>query len=190
MTAARVAAFRAWADREPPAAQQRLHFHFRAVPEAILGTDEVEALVLRRATGDVRLPVAAVVSSVGFLGSPLPDLPHDATTGTLRHEAGRVGKGIYTAGWIKRGPSGLIGSNKACAIETVETLLADLDAGRGRAAAAEAAALRREFAATAVTWAGWDAIDHAERELGLRHGRTRIKITDPAELVTIADRAG
>ena len=97
--------------------------------------------------------------------------------GRVVGEAGEPIPGLYCAGWIKRGPSGVIGTNKKDAAETVERLLEDADAGllpagRGRPRGAAARARRSPF----VEYAGWEAIDEHERALGEPHGRPRVKL--------------
>ena len=99
---------------------------------------------------------------------------------------------MYVTGWIKRGPSGVIGTNKACAIETVGTLLADLDGAAPSASRSAREALVRRLLAhpdvrrRAVSWSGWTGIDAAEIALGEAGGRPRTKITDLGELLRIA----
>jgi ferredoxin--NADP+ reductase len=84
-------------------------------------------------TGDrSELAAGLVIRAIGFRGAPVSGLPFDEATGTVPHDRGRVEPGVYVAGWIKRGPSGFIGTNKSCAQETVESILDDLDAGHAR----------------------------------------------------------
>lgn len=140
------------------------------------------------------LETGLVVRSVGYRGHPVPDLPHDAATGTVPHERGRVRAGVYVAGWVKRGPTGFIGTNKTDAQETVEVLLDDLDAGHRADAVDEAAArarrtdlrrrLRREVGA--LDLAAWRRLDAEERRRGALLGRPRVKVLDPGEAAAIA----
>jgi ferredoxin/flavodoxin---NADP+ reductase len=137
-----------------------------------------------------------VFRSVGYRGLPCPGLPFDEGRGTMPNDGGRVlGEvgapllGVYCAGWIKRGPTGVIGTNKKDATETVEAVLADAAAGviGGTAARAEAVVeLLAERGVEAVVYAGWEAIDAAERAAGEPHGRPRIKLTSWDELLTAA----
>src|SRR5690606_22099235 len=113
------------------------------------------------------LPVGLVFRSVGYLGVPLPGVPVDEKAGTLLHAQGRVLDpatkqplaGVYAGGWIKRGPSGVIGTNKACSVETVGCMLEDVRAGRllaPEAPGADAAeALVRERQPHYFTFADW-----------------------------------
>lgn len=126
-----LAVFRDWAARAPTDAPRRLRLHFWRRPTAIRGDEDgISEVVL---DGQESLDVQAILAAVGYKGRPLADLPFDDTTGTLPNLEGRVVddtgtviQGVYAAGWIKRGPSGVIGTNKADAAETVRALLADL----------------------------------------------------------------
>jgi ferredoxin--NADP+ reductase len=144
-------------------------------------------LVDRRAvaTGDSEtLPCGIVFRSVGYRGLPLPGIPFDESSGTIPNDGGRVEPGTYVAGWIKRGPSGVIGTNKKDANETVALLLDDARAGllpaRGDGTLEE---LLEERGVEAVMYGGWEAIDRAERTAGEPHGRPRIKLCSWDELL-------
>lgn len=126
------------------------------------------------------LETGLVLHSVGFRGRPLPGLPFDAGSGTIPNLRGRVrldddGARVYVTGWIKRGPSGVIGSNRQCAAETVDQLLADhARGGPGRATCA------RPLPSAVPGFRDWQRIDRAERDLGARHGRVRVKLPPDA----------
>lgn len=113
----------------PPPDGRRVVLRFHSSPVAFTGDSEVRSV---RVTGDVEIAAGCVVRAAGFRGVPVPGLPFDAATGTVPNDSGRVAPGTYVAGWIKRGPSGGIGANKACARETVGALLEDAVAGRLR----------------------------------------------------------
>lgn len=194
--AARVEVFRSWAARPRTGAGRRLHVHFLRSPVEVIGSRSVEGLRLQvnetglMASGrSETIPVGAVVRSVGYRAAPLPGLPFDATEGRVPHADGYVGDRTHVVGWIKRGPSGVIGTNKACAIDSVRVLLASLDVDPVHVDPDERAALLADLADREVTWPGWVAIDHAERSLGEASGRSRTKITDAAEMVVIARQA-
>jgi ferredoxin--NADP+ reductase len=123
-----LAVFREWAARTPTGAPRRLHVSFWLRPVEVVGDGRgISGVVLARRDGEqVSLAVQGILSAVGYRGRPLAGLPFDEPTGTLPNEEGRVAPGVYAAGWIKRGPTGVIGTNKADAAETVRTLLADL----------------------------------------------------------------
>ncbi|RSD20795.1 FAD-dependent oxidoreductase [Amycolatopsis eburnea] len=113
----------------PPPDGRRVVLRFHSSPVEFTGDTEVRSVLT---TGGVEIPAGRVVRAAGFRGAPVPGLPFDAGTGTVPNESGRVAPGTYVAGWIKRGPSGGIGTNKACARETVGALLEDAVAGRLR----------------------------------------------------------
>jgi ferredoxin/flavodoxin---NADP+ reductase len=138
------------------------------------------------------LETGLVFRAVGYTGVPLPGLPFDERGGVIPNVAGRVvdTPRTYVTGWIKRGPSGVIGTNKKCATDTVSTLLGDLAAGSLHADEPadpeiiyqELAARRREL----VTYEAWERIDEAERVAGETLGRPRVKFTTFDELLRAA----
>ena len=117
---------------------------FQTAPVQVLGTDRVTGLEVaptdlvvdgdrtRAVLTDHRetLPTGLVLRSVGYRGLPVPGLPYDDATGTVPNERGRVERGIYVTGWIKRGPNGFLGTNKSCAEETVTAILEDVRTAR------------------------------------------------------------
>ena len=140
------------------------------------------------------LDCGIVFRSIGYRGTPLEGLPFDERAGTIPHEGGRITdeqgaplRGDYVVGWIKRGPTGIIGTNKRDAQETVDTVLADLDAGRLNEPADPSRdgleELLAERAPDHVTYTGWEAIDSAEKAAGEPHGRPRVKLTRTEELL-------
>ncbi|MGC5533856.1 FAD-dependent oxidoreductase [Streptomyces sp. SR-10] len=136
-----------------------------------------------------------VLRAVGYRGVELPGLPFDPVRGTVPHTAGRVlrdgtpAPGEYVAGWIKRGPTGVIGSNRSCAKETVASLLEDAAALRRRPVADDPLAVLRECGLRPVEWSGWLSIERAEAELGRSLGRGPVKIPDwPGLLAAARDR--
>ena len=160
-----------------------LVLRFHTAPTRVLGTDRVEGLeVVRDGVTEV-LPAGLVVRSVGFRGAPVEGLPFDEATGTVPHERGRVEPGTYVVGWIKRGPRGFIGTNKSDAVETVTSILDDLDAGLPSPRAVPGPL------PGAIGKAGWRAIDEEERRRGAAQGRVRATIVDTAELRRIAEQA-
>jgi ferredoxin--NADP+ reductase len=148
------------------------------------------------------LSCGIVFRSIGYRGMPVEGLPFDDARGTIPHDGGRILaddggrlRGDYVVGWIKRGPTGIIGTNKRDAQETVDTLLADLDAGLLNDPADPSRDALEELLATRapehVTYTGWEAIDSAEKAAGEPHGRPRVKLTTTAELLEAArDRVG
>ncbi|MEV5595416.1 FAD-dependent oxidoreductase [Streptomyces sp. NPDC052496] len=137
-----------------------------------------------------------VLRSVGYQGMPQAGLPFDAATGTVPHVEGRVLRegvpcpGEYVAGWIKRGPTGVIGTNRPCAKQTAAALLADADAlAREPLPDDPLTALRRAGQAP-VPWRGWLGIEAAEAALGRGLGRTTVKIAKWPELLAAAEDGG
>ncbi|MCT9004675.1 FAD-dependent oxidoreductase [Streptomyces rhizosphaerihabitans] len=125
-----------------------------------------------------------VLRSVGYRGVPLDGLPFDPDRGTVPQQAGRVlrdgvvAPGEYVAGWIKRGPTGVIGTNRPCAKETVTSLLEDAPALVRREVAEDPLTALLTEGVRPVEWAGWQAIERAEAELGARLGRGVVKLPD------------
>jgi len=197
-----------WSTRSPLGRPRRIHLRFLLAPVAVLGTAAVEAVQCKRneldgsggvvGTGEtVTLVAQLLLRSVGYRGLALPGVPFDERSGVIPHVAGRVQRnggtasGEYVVGWIKRGPTGVIGTNKGDAKETVEQLLTDLDT-LPRAPYRDPDMIIDRLTRRGVeviTWAGWKAIDAAEQALGLASGRSRIKIANRAELLIAAAKA-
>ncbi|MFI5863610.1 FAD-dependent oxidoreductase [Streptomyces sp. NPDC051546] len=133
-----------------------------------------------------------VLRSVGYQGVPLDGLPFDERRGTVPHAAGRVLRegrasvGEYVAGWIKRGPTGVIGTNRPCAKETASSLLQDAGALARRDRERDPLEALRAAGLRPVRWPGWLAIETAEAELGRSLGRRSVKIPDWAGLLAAA----
>ena len=198
-----LAVLRDFAAREPEGKPRRVVFRFFRSPVAILGEERVEGIELVRNELDEyeravateereTLPCGLVFRSVGYRGVELPGVPFDARRGTIPNEGGRVEPGVYCAGWIKRGPTGVIGTNKKDATETVELLLQDVAAGRlvPRPDVTSAAVdeLLTERGVRVVEYAGWTAIDEVERAAGEKGGRPRVKLCSWDELLAAAER--
>ena len=197
---------REYATREPSGKPQTVHLRFRVSPVAILGDGKVEALEVVRNTlvvddsGQIRavateerevIPCGIVFRSVGYRGVALPDVPFDERRATIANSDGRVTgedgshvRGVYCTGWIKRGPSGVIGTNKKDAAETVEHLLTDARAGL--LPPVEGGDVETLLGPGFVPYAGWQAIDAVERANGEARGRPRVKFSHWAELLAAA----
>ncbi len=189
-----VAAMRAWAGQPVLGRPRRLDLRFWLRPVEILGEGRVEALRLEHTTlnpeGRVvgtgtyeEMPVGLVLRSVGYQSVPLPDVPFDPRAYVVPNDSGRVlGEdtapvpGEYVAGWIKRGPTGVIGTNKADAAETVRALLADHADGPGERSSIET--LLESRGVRAVTYEDWLGIDAGEVALAraLERGE-RVKLS-------------
>jgi ferredoxin--NADP+ reductase len=131
-----------------------------------------------------------VLRSIGYYGKAVPGVPFDSNVGVIPNEGGRVTgtPGTYVVGWIKRGPSGFIGTNKSCAEETVGHLIDDFNAGRltSTRSARQFAQLVSERAPRAIDVRGWRAIDRAELRAGREQGRSRQKLTRLSGLLDAA----
>ncbi|HEY2571142.1 MAG TPA: FAD-dependent oxidoreductase [Solirubrobacteraceae bacterium] len=232
---------RGYAQRTPSEGRKRVVLRFLLSPtELIAGEDgaladvqfvrnelapsDTGALRARATEQSETIPAGLVVRAIGYRGEALPGVSFDDRAAVILNEGGRVLDpdsraplpGEYVVGWIKRGPSGVIGTNKKDAQETVDAMLADLTmsangdgpsesaaggAGTNATAAAPGPAathtpshpdgsaiesLLRERQPALVTYSGWEAIDRHERELGERAGRPRVKLTDIEEMLRIA----
>ncbi|MFJ5801067.1 FAD-dependent oxidoreductase [Streptomyces decoyicus] len=202
--AERAAAAPAGPDAGAEGRGRRIHLRFFLRPVEVLGdATGVRAVRFERTAPDGRGGVAGtgefediegqlVLRSVGYRGTPQPGLPFDETTGTVPHLAGRVLRdgtpltGVYVAGWIKRGPTGVIGSNRPCAKETARSLLADAPALTGRGSAEDPLAALIRVGQRPVPWPGWLAIETAEAEWGRGLGRGTVKLPDWAGLLEAA----
>jgi ferredoxin--NADP+ reductase len=193
-----------WAGIDPASrsASRRVHLHFYQQPARILGDTRVTGIELERTTPDplgrvegtgslVRHEVGAVYRTIGYRSTPVPGVPFDEDTGTIPDRNGRVldadGQpipGLYTTGWIRRGPMGLIGSTKGDAAQTIASLLEDLSTSGATAGSPHGLHARL---GRAVDWQGWLRIDAAERALGAEKGRERTKIVDRAQLLDHAE---
>jgi ferredoxin--NADP+ reductase len=196
---------RGYSERSPKGAKRRIVFRFRTSPIEIKGDGRVESIVLghnelvddngrivAKDTGErEEVPAQLVVRAVGYRGVQTPGLPFDERSGTIPHTMGRIdgSRNEYVVGWIKRGPTGVIGSNKSDSQETVDTLLSDL-------ADAELADVEADHSETLVEWLlsrqpklitddHWKLINEYERSAGEPHGRPRVKLTSVAELLRI-----
>jgi ferredoxin--NADP+ reductase len=199
---------REYAQRVPEGKPKRVVLRFLLSPVEISGDGRVERieLVRNRLEADERGTLRAVATderetldtgivfrSVGYRGVPLPGVPFDEGTGTIPNDRGRVEPGLYVTGWIKRGPSGVIGTNKKDATETVELLLEDDAAGRlprvGKTAD-DVDELLDERGVRRVVYSGWSSIDRHERTAGEPHGRPRVKLCTWDELLDAAETVG
>jgi len=203
---------REWAARPLTGAKRQVVLHFNASPVSLSGTDRVDGMTLVRnrlesdGKGGVKavptdetttLPVGLVFRSVGYKGKALAGVPFDDRRGVVPNIGGRVVEqadstvvvpGMYVAGWIKRGPQGIIGTNKLCATDTVTQVLADIAAGAVPVPSEEVStidALLTERHVRVTTWADWLTLDKAEQARGAATGRPRLKITNVDEMLSI-----
>ncbi|MFE5594738.1 FAD-dependent oxidoreductase [Streptomyces sp. NPDC056549] len=177
------------AARTPVPGRRRIVLRFRTRPTEILGDDRVTGLSVegtgpRAGEGAGTVEASLVLRAIGYRARPVPGLPFDRATGTVPHERGRVEPGVYVAGWIKRGPSGFIGTNRSCARETVSALLDDFEAGL-LTAPADGGPVGSGHPEV-VGLDGWRAIDGRECAEGERQGRPRVKLVDRSALLDAA----
>ena len=199
-----VAVIDEWAQRQDDNRSHTIHLHFRCRPVEILGASRVEGLVVERTeldedgqaqgTGETHvIAVDAVIRSVGYRGTALEGVPFDERRNVIPNIDGRVVDngvavpGLYVAGWIKRGPTGIIGTNKKDAVQTVACLLEDAAAPGFRTATNPSeAAVDAIVGAAAVNESGWRRIDAAERALGATRGRDRTTLWSRDDLLAAA----
>ena len=204
---------REYAQRQPSGKSHRLELRFLRSPLEILGEGEdgpvtgVRVAINRLVTADdgrVRaeptgeteeIACGLVLRSIGYRGTPLAGIPFDERRGLIRNEGGRVCndegvcRGEYVVGWIKRGPTGVIGTNKKDAADTVARIVEDAEAGTLSQPSAElsdpeaVAAWLTERVPDHVTWDGWEMIDAYEASLGEPTGRPRVKLVRLGELL-------
>ena len=208
ITKQNIKVLRDYANREPRPGHRRMVFRFMTSPIEIQGGDRVEHIVLGRNelvtdegggvsakdTGErEELPVYLVVRSVGYRGVPTPGLPFDDKSATIPNTDGRVdgSRNEYVVGWIKRGPTGVIGTNKKDSQDTVDTLIEDLTGP------SELADFPQDHADKLADWltsrqpkvvtsAHWEIIDRHERAAGEPHGRPRVKLPSLEKLLHIS----
>ncbi|MEV5431766.1 FAD-dependent oxidoreductase [Streptomyces sp. NPDC052701] len=203
-----VEVLRAWAERAPRGAPRRIRPRFFLRPVELLAErGRVGAVRFERTAPDGRggvrgtgryedIGAQLVLRSVGYRGVPLEGLPFDADSGTVPHLAGRVLRegvvtpGEYVAGWIKRGPTGVIGTNRPCAKETVLSLLEDAPVLERQDVPEDPLTALRAAGAEPVGWPGWQAIERAEADLGASLGRSVVKLPDWESLLAAARAAG
>jgi ferredoxin/flavodoxin---NADP+ reductase len=182
-------------DAAAVAVRPRIRLTYQLTPLRVSGAQRVEGIAFTETGGSQVREFAAglVLTSIGYRGRRVRDLPFDEDAGIVPNEGGRVvgSTGAYVAGWIKRGPTGFIGTNKSCAAQTVHTLVADYNAGRLADPVAKPAAfdqLVRRRQPDVVDSAGWLAIDRAECARG-GADRPRDKFTSVPELLAAAATA-
>ncbi|MDT0568131.1 FAD-dependent oxidoreductase [Streptomyces sp. DSM 3412] len=201
-----VEVLRGWATAPAPAGRHRIRLRFFLRPVELLADadgDHVRGVRLERTEPDghggvsgtgqyEEIEAQLVLRSVGYRGVPVDGLPFDPAHGTVPHTAGRVlregvpSPGEYVAGWIKRGPTGVIGTNRPCAKETATSLLQDAPRLARRSLPDDPARALRAQGCTPIEWSGWQAIERAEAALGASLGRGVVKLPDWQSLMSAA----
>ena len=196
-----VETFQNWTAHCATIAKKRIWFHFLQSPVAMAGQSRLEQITLERncltgppfgqlaqGTGHtLDLSCGLMFRSIGYRGLPLPGVPFDETRGVFPNVAGRIADspGLYAAGWIKRGPSGIIGTNRADAVATVQSLLADLTRldSRPRSGTEGLYAALARSDAQVLSYADWRRIDAEEQRRGAAIGKPREKITRVSDML-------
>ncbi|MCH7794628.1 MAG: hypothetical protein IH900_05755 [Proteobacteria bacterium] len=198
-----LATLRAFPSAPEPAKHKRVHFVFFAQPAAISGAARCEGLRLERTrleddravgTGETfEIPCGVVVFAVGYRMDSLDGVPSAERAGTFESRDGRVADGLYVVGWAKRGPSGVIGTNKGDGDLAAEQIRSDITQGReagtqGRKAGRAALeSLLTERQLRWVSFADWQRIDAAEAAAA-PEGAPRRKLVRIADMLAVLDR--
>jgi ferredoxin--NADP+ reductase len=191
-----------------PAKSRNCYFKFLMGPKELIGTTKLEKVILEknqlsgepfkqsaRGTGEtIELETGILFRSIGYRGVPIAGVPFNESWGTIPNEKGRITDNncniipqLYTAGWIKRGPSGIIGTNRACSVETVQCLLEDivkLDNSEIKAGAEAIYTILDRKNIRHICYDNWKKIDIKEIERGKLKGKPREKYTYIAEMLS------
>ncbi|PPR22215.1 MAG: NADPH-ferredoxin reductase FprA [Alphaproteobacteria bacterium MarineAlpha10_Bin2] len=187
-----LATVREFVDRNADEKPKRVHFVYYAQPVEILGDDRVTGVRFERT--EVRdgravglgeffeIPCGLVIAAIGYISRPVADTPFDERGGIVENDDGRVDTGLYAVGWIKRGPSGVIGTNKPDGKLAAEQIFTDHGAGGGKSGRAALEALLAERGVRAVNLSEWQTIEAAEIA-NAREGAPRKKFVSVAEML-------
>lgn len=202
LAAKNVEIFRAFMERDRTEGHRKIVFRFCQSPEEILGDEKIKQLRTRinhldgepfhqnaQETGETStLECGLLFSSIGYMGEPLAGLPFDFAAGAYTNSKRDIVAvpGLFAVGWIKRGPTGIIGTNKACAKETVQTMLRYLSSECRCESKSGFDAVGPSIKNPVVSYKAWKRMDSLEIEAGARRGKIREKITDFANLVGTA----
>jgi len=195
-----LATLRGFPNVDPKGKAKRAHFLFHASPVEVLGSERVAGLRLERTrveggralgTGSFfEIPCGLVVAAIGYRSQPISGVPFDERRGTVKSRQGRVAKGLYVVGWAKRGPTGVIGTNKPDADQIARSIAEDLAAGRisgerpGRGALEE---LLEERGVRWISFEEWKTIESAEIA-SAGAGAPRRKLSRIEDMLAILDR--
>jgi ferredoxin--NADP+ reductase len=157
-----------------------MEFLFQHTPKEILGTDRVEGVVYSTPNGDVTIKCGLVITAIGYQAEAIDGVPYEH--GKVVNEDGRVDDNLYVVGWAKRGPSGVIGTNKSDAAAVVELLVSDLQTPKNAGDISELLTHQ-----VVVTQQDWQKINEAEIAAGEPLGKPRLKSVNRSELLNHAD---
>ncbi|MEL0011891.1 MAG: FAD-dependent oxidoreductase [Alphaproteobacteria bacterium] len=190
-----LATLKEFPDVDPAGKEKRVHLSFYPSPVEILGDDKVTGIRMERTkveggrsvgTGDFfDIDCGLVVAAIGYYSEPFPGVPFDDANGIVVHNDGRVGEGVYAVGWIKRGPTGVIGSNKPDGDQAATQIFEDIPDGSkpGREALK---GLLAERNVRVINYSDWQVIDEAERS-GAKTGAPRRKFVTVKEMIAVLD---
>lgn len=186
-----LATLREFLEVDPAGKDKQVHFAFYAAPVEVLGEDEVEGLRLERTkvengravgTGEFfEIECKLVIAAIGYYSAPIDGVPFDIDKGIVVHDDGRVGNGVYAVGWIKRGPTGVIGSNKPDGDTAARQIIEDVGAG-GKPGRESLKSLLDERNVRYLSYADWQAIDEAE-QAAARPGAPRRKFVNITDML-------
>lgn len=189
---------REWSQRPLTGARRRIHLHFWRRPVRLHGTTDVSGIELEATrSGDtpaVTLPTELVVRAIGYHGTPIPGLPFDESSGTVPSQDGRVLHdgavlaGVYVTGWLRRGPTGVIATNRGDANEVAESVVADLDTLPTRQGDPDTVdKLLTERGVRVVSWPDWLRLEAHEKATGEAGGGDPIVVHDLAAALKVID---
>jgi ferredoxin--NADP+ reductase len=156
-----------------------MQFLFQHTPKEILGTDRVEGVVYSTPNGDVTIKCGLVITAIGYQAHGIEGVPYE--NGKVVNNDGRVKDNLYVVGWAKRGPSGVIGTNKSDAAAVIELLVSDLQKPKQAGDISELLTHQ-----VVVTQEHWQKINEAEVAAGEPHGKPRKKAVHREELLKYA----
>ena len=156
--------------------ERTMEFLFQHTPKEILGTDRVEGVVYSTPNGDVTIKCGLVITAIGYQAQGIDGVPYE--NGKVVNTDGRVKDNLYVVGWAKRGPSGVIGTNKSDAAAVIELLVSDLESPKNAGDISELLTHQ-----VVVTQAHWQKINEAEATAGEAKGKPRVKSVERTELL-------
>ena len=159
--------------------ERTMRFLFQHTPKEILGTDRVEGVVFSTPNGDVTIKCGLVITAIGYQAAGIEGVPYE--NGKVVNTDGRVKGNFYVVGWAKRGPTGVIGTNKSDAAAVIELLVSDLDVPKNRGGITDLISHHR-----VVDQAAWQRINEAEAAAGEALGKPRVKNASHKELLKLA----
>jgi len=160
--------------------ERTMHFLFQHTPKQILGTDRVEGIVYSTPSGDVTIECGLVITAIGYRAASIEGVPYE--NGKVINTDGRVSENMYVVGWAKRGPSGVIGTNKSDAASVIELLVSDLKSPKNVGEISELI-----ISQMVINQAAWQRINEAEVAAGELKGKPREKATSHTALIKYSE---